>query len=118
MFFIKHNKDTFHFLLIISQRRQQGKQKEGEIIKAAADKEARERLQKLANGNVSDSDTSLFDSHFSYENKETKSEVQKEDEFKSFIAKANSKRQGTNANPPAEAGGCTKIRGITIDLTN
>ena len=39
-----------------------------------------------------------------------------ENEMKRQRAKA--KRQGTNANPPAEAGGCTKIRGITIDLTN
>lgn len=84
----------------------------------AADKEAKERLKKLANGNISDSDTSIFDSYFSYENEEPKSEAKKEDEFKSFIAKANSKRQGTNANPPAEAGRGTKIRGITIDLTN
>ena len=57
------------------------------IIKTTADKEARERLQKLANGNVSDSDTSLFDSHFSYENKETKSEVQKKMNSKALLRK-------------------------------
>ena len=46
-----------------------------------ADKEAREHLQKLVNGNVSDSDTSLFDSHFSYENKEPKSEEERKTEM-------------------------------------
>lgn len=83
-----------------------------------ADKEARERLQKLANGNISDSYTSLFDSHFSYENKEPKSEGEREKEFEQFITKINSKRQGTNENPPAETGGNTKIKGITVDITN
>ena len=84
----------------------------------AADKEAKERLKKLANGNISDSDTSLFDSHFSYENKEPKSEEERKTEFEQFITKVNSKRQGTNENPPAETRGNTKIKGITVDLTN
>lgn len=83
-----------------------------------ADKKARENLQKLVNGNVSDSNTLLFDSHFSYENKEPKSEEERKTEFEQFITKVNSKRQGANENPPAETGENTKIKGITVDLTN
>jgi len=53
----------------------------------------REHLRKLVNGNISDSDTSLFDLMFSYEKEKPKSEEEKEAEFKHFIEKVNSKRQ-------------------------
>lgn len=58
-----------------------------------AEKDQQERFRKLINGNISDSDTSLFDLTFSYEKEKPKSEEEKEAEFKHFIEKVNSKRQ-------------------------
>lgn len=51
-------------------------------------------MKDAAEKNISDSDTSLFDSIFSYKKEETKSEEEKKAEFEKFIERVNLKRQG------------------------